>query len=167
MTHAKLSALAAAGLLAAGWPEVADAAPATVLYNDAIVLVQQTLADPDDLWVVPEDLTRINGFVLKGDALCLGDFCVPARQNADGSLLIVRSGQKWVSVTELARHIQQAFAVDADQNVWSFGEIPATRVQFLDSAVAPDFALPNRQGKLVRLSDFRGKKVLLVTWASW
>ncbi|MCZ6597977.1 MAG: redoxin domain-containing protein [Planctomycetota bacterium] len=33
--------------------------------------------------------------------------------------------------------------------------------------LAPDFALPDRHGNLVRLSDFRGKKVLLYTWASW
>ena len=32
---------------------------------------------------------------------------------------------------------------------------------------APDFALPNREGEVVRLSDFRGKKVLIITWASW
>jgi peroxiredoxin len=27
--------------------------------------------------------------------------------------------------------------------------------------------LMGRDGELVRLSDFRGKKVLLLTWASW
>jgi peroxiredoxin len=32
---------------------------------------------------------------------------------------------------------------------------------------APDFSLPNMEGELIRLSDFRGKKVLLLTWASW
>ena len=32
---------------------------------------------------------------------------------------------------------------------------------------APDFELKDRDGNVVRLSDFRGKKVLLVTWASW
>ena len=42
-----------------------------------------------------------------------------------------------------------------------------TRTEFLRSAMAPDFELPNREGELVRLSDFRGKKVLIVTWASW
>jgi hypothetical protein len=149
MTHAKLSALAAAGLLAAGWPEVADAAPATVLYNDEIVLVQQTLADPDDLWVVPEDLTRINGFVLKGDALCLGDFCVPARQNADGSLLIVRSGQEWVSVTELARRIHTPAVRDwvlkgaASEYVWTPEKVASKiRRRTADEALAePTFKL--------------------------
>ncbi len=32
--------------------------------------------------------------------------------------------------------------------------------------MAPDFALEDREGNVVRLSDFRGKKVLIVTWAS-
>jgi len=32
---------------------------------------------------------------------------------------------------------------------------------------AADFALPDPTGRLHRLSDYRGKKVLLVTWASW
>jgi hypothetical protein len=56
---------------------------------------------------------------------------------------------------------------DPEQRVWSFAPVPATRPSFVDQAYAPDFALPDRQGKMVRLSDFRGKKVLLVTWASW
>ena len=31
----------------------------------------------------------------------------------------------------------------------------------------PDFSLPDRDGKMHKLSDFRGKKVLVITWASW
>jgi len=51
--------------------------------------------------------------------------------------------------------------------VWSFGEIQALRGSFLESRVAPDVTIPDRRGRSVKLSDFRGKKVLLVTWASW
>ena len=31
----------------------------------------------------------------------------------------------------------------------------------------PDFALPALDGTQVRLSDFRGKRVVLFMWASW
>ncbi|RMG22329.1 MAG: hypothetical protein D6724_10585 [Armatimonadetes bacterium] len=33
--------------------------------------------------------------------------------------------------------------------------------------VVPDVALTDMSGKTVHLSDFRGKKVVLFTWASW
>jgi peroxiredoxin len=36
-----------------------------------------------------------------------------------------------------------------------------------NGAVAPDFALKSLDGKQVRLSDFRGKAVLLNFWATW
>ena len=32
---------------------------------------------------------------------------------------------------------------------------------------APDFELPSLTGGSVRLSDYRGKKVVLFMWASW
>ena len=31
----------------------------------------------------------------------------------------------------------------------------------------PDFTLPTLDGKPTRLSDFRGKRVILFMWASW
>ena len=32
---------------------------------------------------------------------------------------------------------------------------------------APDFDLPSLSGSSVRLSDYRGKKIVLFMWASW
>ena len=158
-------ALAALALFLA--PVAAAAQAVTVLYDGRVVVVEKTLADPNDLWIVPADLPRVNGFELKPEGACLDELCVPVLQDRDSELLVIRSGQKWFNVTELARSLQQPFVADHEQRVWSLGEIPVTRTRFLSAAVAPDFALPDRQGTLVRLSDFRGKKVLLVTWASW
>lgn len=139
----------------------------TVLYGDNVVTVENTLADPTDLWVSPEDLTRINGFELKPEGACLGSICIPLKQDQDSESFVRRDGKAWVNVTALARKLEQPFVADNDTGIWSFGAIRATRGSFLTSGMAPDFALEDREGKTVRLQDFRGKKVLIVTWASW
>ena len=141
--------------------------PATVLYDDRIVALEQTLAAPNDLWVTPEDLTRINGFEIKPQGVCLDELCIPLRQDEDSDLFVTRRGQQWFNVTQLAERLDQAFVVDREHRVWSFGELPVKRTAFLESALAPDFTLQDRDGNDVRLSDFRGKKVLILTWASW
>ena len=41
------------------------------------------------------------------------------------------------------------------------------RGERLASLEAPDFELPDLSGQLHRLSDQRGKKVLLIAYASW
>lgn len=148
-------------------PRAAGAEPVTVLYDDKVIAVERTLPDADDLWVSPADLPRVNGFELKPEGACLDELCVPVRQDRDSELFVTRGEQGWFNVTGLARKLQQAYAVDHTHRVWSLGEIPVARTQFLNAAVAPDFELPNRAGEMVRLSDFRGKKVLIVTWASW
>ena len=166
MGHGRRLVLALTSFALAGVPAAAHGA-VTVLYDDQVIDIARTLADPNDLWVVPEDLPRVNRFELKPEGACLDELCVPVRQDLDSEMFVTRAGQPWFSVTELARKLEQAFTADHDHGVWSFGEIPVTRTAFLRSAVAPDFELPNREGEPVRLSDFRGKKVLILTWASW
>jgi peroxiredoxin len=41
------------------------------------------------------------------------------------------------------------------------------RAEALASGEAPDFELPDLTGRMHRLSDYRGRRVFLVTWASW
>ena len=67
----------------------------TVLYRDRVVELARTLSDPNDLWVLPADLTRINDFVLKPEGACFADICVPVRQDRDGAIFVKRAGQAW------------------------------------------------------------------------
>ena len=130
---------------------------ATVLYEDRIVTVSQVRPDPKDLWVRAADLPRINDFEVKPQGACRADMCIPIPKE-------LRSGP-WFNLSGFARRVRQAAV--SDSGVWSFGEIPAVRGDFYRSRMAPDFAVPDRSGRLVHLSDFRGKKVLVLTWASW
>ncbi len=146
---------------------IALAQSATVLYNERVIELEDTLPDATDLWVKPEDLTRINNFVLKPEGACLDELCIPVLQDRDSEMFVRRQNQSWFNVTELADKLQQAYLSDYEDGIWSFGGMPLERTPFFESAVAPDFELPDREGELIRLSDFRGKKILLLTWASW
>lgn len=163
----KTTAILGLALGAAVISASASAGPAVVLFNGNTTTIENTLSDPNDLWVAPKDLPRVNGFVLKPEGACLDELCVPVKQDEDSALFIRRDGQAWFNVTELARKLNQAYAHDAGANTWSLGEVPAAKTSYLQSAIAPDFELKDRKGNSVRLSDFRGKKVLLLTWASW
>jgi peroxiredoxin len=140
---------------------------ATVLYQDRVIELPRAQRDANDLWIAPTDLTRINDFVLKPEGACYAEICVPIRQDRDSALFKRRESQGWFNVSEFARRLQQPAVIDSEHAVWSFGTIPTVHHAFLESAAAPDFALPDRHGQIVRLSTFRGKKILLVTWASW
>ena len=58
-------------------------------------------------------------------------------------------------------------AHDGKNAVWYFDPLSEDQDGYLKSLLAPDFKLPDVDGKLHSLSEFRGKKVLLITWASW
>ena len=98
--------------------------------------------------------------------MCRGELCYPLPPTRQSEILRLRSGQSWFNLTAFARMLSQSVAHDAAHSFWYFGVRPDQRRQ-LASLEAPDFTLPDLDGKLHSLSDFRGKKVFLVTWASW
>ena len=132
----------------------------TVLYDSRAVALKSINVDASGaLWVQKADLPRINGFEIKPQGACRADICIPlAKDMVHG---------EYMNLTAFARKIRQAVVADPAAHVWSFGEIEALRGSFLNGRVAPDVTVPDRKGRPVRLADFRGKKVLLVTWASW
>ena len=136
---------------------------ATVLYDGRTVTLDRIGRDPANvasaLWIHKTDLPRINEFELKPQGACRADVCIPIPKT------MVRGA--YFNLTAFARKAGQSVLADPAARVWSFGEIPVVRGAFLESRMAPDFAVPDRKGHVVRLSEFRGKKVLLVTWASW
>ena len=130
---------------------------ATVLFGENAVALDKVRTVDQNLWVQSKDLPRINEFEVKPQGACRADVCIPLSKT-------LKNGD-WFNLTGFAKKIGET--VVFDQNIYSFGEIPVLRGGFYNSRIAPDFAVPDRKGKIVHLSDFRGKKTLVITWASW
>jgi len=143
-----------AAVVASGAPAIA----ATVLYSDRTVALDRVQPDPNDLWVRKSDLKKINDFEVKPQGACREDLCIPISKD-------LQRGE-WFNLSGFARKTGESVIKD-DSGVYSFGEIPLVRGAFYSTRVAPDFAVPDRKGRVVHPSDFRGKKVLVITWASW
>jgi len=135
----------------------------TVLYAQSELTCGSARADGDDLWLSPTDLEAATGWFMKPEGLCKDSVCVPippARAER-----FARDGM--INVAEAWRHLGQPVAHDRAGDVWVLGASASEQAAKLQSLEAPDFALPDLAGKMTALSDHLGKRVMLVSWASW
>jgi len=144
--------------------EAATPSPAaTVLYDDRAVVLDRIRIDPthssDTLWIRKRDLPRVNGFELKPQGACRADLCIPIPK--------AMTRGDYFNITAFAKKAGQPVVAEPDARVWSFGEMQALGGGLASSRVAPDFEVPDRLGRPVHLAGFRGKKALVITWASW
>jgi len=153
-------------LLMANSVALANEVRATIVYDDAVSEVLSSSDDPNQLWITTADLTRATRFELKPQGVCQAKLCFPIPKARKQGFLRKNSGQNWFNLTAFAQLVQQPVAHDAALSTWYFG-LRADQRQTLSSLQAPDFTLPDVNGKMHSLSDFKGKKVFLVTWASW
>jgi hypothetical protein len=131
-------------LIDAGRPLTVDAA----VHGDAIRLS-------------PGVLERALGWELKPEGLCREGMCVPVR---DRAALVHEDG---VDLAALARLLDRPLALEAEDGVAALGASATERANRLASGEAPDFTLPDLQGQPHSLRDQRGRKTLLIAWASW
>ena len=117
------------------------------------------------VWLNPAEFSRISGWELKPQGFCKNEQCypIPAARRAE----FVRDAEAGYNLSALADLIGQPVVSDSEHQVWCFGEAAESRKRTLTSLKAPDFTLPDLAGRMHSLSEYRGKKVLLVSWASW
>lgn len=126
-----------------GQPVVATA----VVEGDSVRLPASTL--PDAL-----------GWELKPEGLCRGDTCVPLPRQ-------VSVDTDGIDIADIAAALHRPLALDVAERAAYLGASAEERGVALAMLVAPDFSLPDLDGRMHALSDQRGKKVLLVMYASW
>jgi hypothetical protein len=116
-----------------------------------------------ELWITPEQLRDVTGWDLKPEGLCKDDACIPLTA---GQLEKLVEGDE-VNASGLWKALDRPILSDDACTTWMLGEAAEDRTRQLESLQAPDFTLPDIDGKLHSLSDYRGKKVLIASWASW
>ena len=108
------------------------------------------------------ELEAVTGWTSKPEGLCRADACVPAPR---GSTWADEAGR--VDVVGFARHTRRPIVHDREHGLWAFGEPVEQRALAMDSVLAPDFTLSDLEGIEHSLSDYRGRKIFLLTWGSY
>jgi hypothetical protein len=113
----------------------------------------------EQVWLSAAALEAGLGWELTPEGLCRDGLCVPRRAGA--------SARDGIDLAELAATLGRPLAVDVAEGAAYLGVGVADRAGALASLMAPDFTLPDLQGRRHSLSEHRGKKVFLVAYASW
>jgi hypothetical protein len=132
-----------------------------VLLDEGRVCTVAATVDGHCVRVSPAALCEALGWELKPQGLCKDGRCVPIAGEAD------LANDEGVNLAGFARLLSRPLALDVDAGVACLGASAAERGAQLASLEAPDFTLPDLNGRLHALADYRGKKVLLVAYASW
>ncbi len=115
------------------------------------------------LWLEPQELEQLTGWALKPEGFCKDEVCVPLPTGQEAEYVRDTS----VNATALWSLLGNPAAHSQAMDVWSLGESASSRNDDLKCLKAPDFNLPDFNGKLHSLTDFQRKRILLITWASW
>lgn len=107
------------------------------------------------LEVSAAEFERRTGWSIKPEGACRDGRCVPLPGVARDP----------VDVHTLAGLLNMPLVHDEAAGLWALG--PKAGGRALTSAVAPALELPDADGAMFRLDSLRGRKVLLVAWASW
>ena len=113
----------------------------------------------DGLWMSATDAEKITGWTLKPEGMCRDERCVPLPASA------VKGNE--VDVEVFWQRLGGPVIASEDGEVWALGGPAEERNAVLEGLQAPDLTLPDVNGVPRTLSQLRGKKVFLATWASW
>ena len=134
--------------------------------SDVTVLTDSTMAisghwTKEGPYINAEEIKEILGWEVKPEGLCKEDTCIPIDEHKD------LEDQGRYSLREIANLTGHPALVSSETQTIAIGQPSALRASALRDKVAPDFKLPDIDGVDRALSDWAGKKRLLVAFSSW
>jgi hypothetical protein len=113
----------------------------------------------DRLDLTREEFAAATGWEIKPEGACRDEVCVPLPpldHDADGR----------VDAAVVADRLGMPIAHDEAHGLWAIGPRSGDR-RVLDTARMPDLVLEDFDGNPFDLAGMRGRKVVLIAWASW
>src|SRR4051812_3281035 len=105
------------------------------------------------------EFERATGWEITPEGACKGEVCVPLgglEPEADGS----------IDPTAVADRLGMPIAHDDTHGLWALGPRSGDR-RALETAQMPELVLPDFAGNDFDLASLRGRRVVLIAWASW
>jgi peroxiredoxin len=131
----------------------------TIITDEAVTVDGEVVGDR--LLIDAGDLEAATGWVRKPEGLCQGAVCVPVR---DAAALEVGTR---IDLGGLANALGRRSVIDLDAGIIAIARDGQDRRGALEGLVAPDFMLPDLEGRPVWLSDFAGSKRIVVAFSTW
>ncbi len=132
----------------------------TLLQSGQADLVNAEVRE-NEFWVLSVDIATALGWEVKPEGLCKDDVCIPLANTTDlidGDL---------INLVRLSDLISRPLAVSIVDEAAYLGPPLDGYEQTVGRLLAPDFTLPDLEGRTYSLSEFRGSKVMIAAWASW
>tara|TARA_B100000953_G_C18027398_1_gene422178 strand:- start:822 stop:1238 length:417 start_codon:yes stop_codon:yes gene_type:complete len=114
-----------------------------------------------EAYIQSKDVKEVLGWELKPEGLCKGDVCIPLGDTVDSN------SNDSFNLSHLAALVGRPSLTTSDTGTVTIGQPYSVRSEALTKRVAPDFSLPDISGVDRALSDWAGKKRLLVAFSSW
>ncbi|MBT94378.1 MAG: hypothetical protein CL431_00200 [Acidimicrobiaceae bacterium] len=131
----------------------------TILTDSAIQIPGHwTNGEP---YITAEEIKEVLGWEVKPEGLCKEDACIPINEEKD------IEDQGHYNLRQIANLTGHPALVSSETQTVAIGQLSALRTSALRDKVAPDFKLPDIDGVDRALSDWAGKKRLLVAFSSW
>lgn len=113
----------------------------------------------DRVDLTPAEFEQRTGWDITPDGACKDGVCVPLPpldRDADGR----------VDVRVVAERLGMPMAHDESHDLWAIGPRSGSG-RVIDSARMPGLVLDDFDGNAFDLATLRGRKVVLLAWASW
>ena len=114
----------------------------------------------DHLELTADEFHELTGWEIKPEGACRDDRCVPLPD-----LPPLAAGARF-DVRAVAERLGMPIAHDDTHGLWAIGPESGGR-RVLDRAQMPELVLPDFDGGAFDVAGLRGRKVVLVAWASW